>query len=78
MNTGNLRVSYYAVATDGTRAELLAAVVQNDQGGFDPVFTSDPRPILRVLELRDGDAWREVRAEPLPAGPPRVLPGPYG
>lgn len=76
MRTGDLRVSYWAVDEKGTRTEQLASVVQRIDGGFDVVFTSDPRPVDVVLELRDGAGWREVRARRVRGGP-RLLPGPY-
>jgi hypothetical protein len=77
MRAGLLRVSYFAVDERGQRAEALARVEQGSDGRFAEVFTSDPRAVDVVLELRDGDAWREVRAQRTAGGAPRVLPGPY-
>jgi hypothetical protein len=71
-----LRVRYWALDDAGRRVELLATVDQGSDGAFAQVFTDDARDIDAVLELRDGDEWREVRARRAPGGTPRVLPGP--
>lgn len=68
---------YWAVDTDGRRADELACVEQGRDGGFARVFTSDPRPVELALELRDAGSWREVRVQRVPGGAPRILPGPY-
>jgi hypothetical protein len=73
---GMLRVRYWALDDAGQRAELLATVEQGSDGGFAQVFTADARDVDAVLELRDGDGWREVRTRRAPGGAPRVLPGP--
>lgn len=77
MRAGLVRVQYWALDDAGARVELIATIEQEADGSYARVFTADARPIERVLQLKDGDAWRDVRAERWPAGPPRVLPGPY-
>jgi hypothetical protein len=76
MRTGQLRLRYWALDDAGHRIELLATVEQGPDGRFDEVFSADPRPLLAVLELRDGTDWREVRTRAIPGGAPRVLPVP--
>lgn len=75
MRTGNLRVRYWAVDGDGNRTDEIAIAEQESDGRFHGVFTSDARPMDAVLELRDGEAWREVRSRRIDGGAPRILPG---
>ncbi len=76
MRAGLLRIRYWAVdASTGSRTELLAESVQRPDGGYDQVFSADPRAIDAVLEMHaEGDRWIEVRARRVPPGPPRLLP----
>ncbi len=76
MRAGLLRIRYWAVdASNGSRSELIAESMQRPDGGYDQVFSADPRAIDAVLEMRaDGDRWSEVRSRRVPPGPPRLLP----
>ncbi len=76
MRTGLLRLRYWAIdAVSGVRGELLAEVSQREDGGFDRVYSTDPRAIDAVLEMDAGAGrWVEVRSRRVPPGPPRALP----
>jgi hypothetical protein len=75
VRAGLLRIRYWAIDSEtGSRAELIAEATQRGDGGYDSVFSTDPRAIDAVLEMNSGDRWLAVRTRRVPAGAARVLP----